>query len=90
MDQPTRIYTLIGTDGLPYASTTKGTIGDNRDTKTFGRLDCPAALRAIERGSYVRRRVFFADAETAAEAGYRPCGVCMPKSYRAWKDRCAP
>jgi len=29
--------------------------------------------------------VFFADAETAAAAGYRPCATCCPDRYRAWK-----
>jgi methylphosphotriester-DNA--protein-cysteine methyltransferase len=51
----------------------------------FGRLDCPAASRAIARGGYVKHRVFFADASIAAQAGYRPCGACMRDAYRAWK-----
>jgi methylphosphotriester-DNA--protein-cysteine methyltransferase len=42
-------------------------------------------LRAIARGGYVRHRVFFRDERTARAAGYRPCGVCMPEKYRAWK-----
>jgi methylphosphotriester-DNA--protein-cysteine methyltransferase len=79
-------YTLIGPKGLPYASTKKGTIGGHRRTKVFGRLDCSAALRAIDRGGYTRNRVFFADMVTAVKAGYRPCAVCMPDLYRAWKE----
>ena len=86
MDPPTGTYRLVGTDGRHDASPTKGTTGGNSGTRIFGRLDCPAALRAIERGGYVRQRVFFADPETAAQAGYRPCAVCMPDRYRAWKD----
>ena len=29
----------------------------------------------------------FADEDTAAAAGYRPCAVCLPAEYRQWKDR---
>ena len=36
-------------------------------------------------GYYVRHRVFFADEATAVAAGYRPCAICMPEAYRAWK-----
>jgi methylphosphotriester-DNA--protein-cysteine methyltransferase len=78
-------YTLIGADGKPRASARKGTIGGHRGTRIFGRLDCPAARRAIDRGGYVNYRVFFADVAIATRAGYRPCAVCMPDAYRAWK-----
>lgn len=79
-------YTLIGTDGKPYLSQEKGTLGGHRKNKIYGRLDCPSALRAIAKGRYVKNRVFFADEKTAAAAGYRPCAVCMPKEYAAWKN----
>ena len=79
------MFTLTGRDGLPYQSPVPGAWGGHRRTKIYGRLDCPAALRAIARGGYVRYRVFFADAETAAAAGYRPCATCCPDRYRAWK-----
>jgi methylphosphotriester-DNA--protein-cysteine methyltransferase len=29
--------------------------------------------------------VFFADEATAVAAGYRPCAVCLPERYAAWK-----
>jgi hypothetical protein len=83
MRGPARAYTLLGADGEPHASAEKGTIGGHRGTKIFGRLDCPAALRAIARGGYARHRVFFADVPTAVEARYRPCAACMPGAYRA-------
>jgi methylphosphotriester-DNA--protein-cysteine methyltransferase len=63
----------------------RGTIGGHRGTKIYGRLDCPSALRAIAKGGYVKYRVFFADEGDAVAAGYRPCAVCMPEGYRAWK-----
>jgi methylphosphotriester-DNA--protein-cysteine methyltransferase len=53
--------------------------------REFCRLDCPSALRAIARGGYVGDRVFFADEATAVAAGYRPCAVCLPGRYAAWK-----
>ena len=63
----------------------RGTIGGHRGTRIYGRLDCPSALRAIANGGYVKYRVFFADEADAVAAGYRPCAVCMPERYRAWK-----
>lgn len=80
-----KTYTLVGRDGKPYESPAPGTLGGHRRTKGYGRLDCPSALRWIGRGHYVRHRVFFADEETAIAAGYRPCAVCMPREYAAWK-----
>lgn len=74
---------------LPYRSTAKGQWGGHRRARIYGRLDCPAALRAIARGRYARYRVFFADESTAIAAGYRPCGVCCADRYREWKGaRC--
>jgi methylphosphotriester-DNA--protein-cysteine methyltransferase len=81
------MYTLIGADGRPYESDMPGTLGGYKPRKIYGRLDCPSALRYIAKGHYVRHRVFFADEATAVAAGYRPCAVCMPEAYRAWKTR---
>lgn len=80
-----KLYTLLGTDGHPCKSETLGFYGGNRRAKVYGRLDCPAAMRAIERGGYVVQRVFFADERTAITAGYRPCAVCLPHRYAGWK-----
>jgi methylphosphotriester-DNA--protein-cysteine methyltransferase len=81
-----KIYTLLGADGQPYQSATKGRWGGHRHSKIYGRLDCPTASRAIAGGGYVRYRVFFADEATAIAAGYRPCAACCPDRYRKWKD----
>jgi methylphosphotriester-DNA--protein-cysteine methyltransferase len=35
----------------------------------------------------VKHQVFFADEQTALAVGYRPCAVCMPGAYHAWKNR---
>jgi methylphosphotriester-DNA--protein-cysteine methyltransferase len=72
-------WMLIGPDGKPYASQAPGAFGGHRRSRVYGRLDCPAALRAIARGGYVANRVFFLNEAHARAAGYRPCGVCMRK-----------
>ena len=69
------------------ASPTPGQFGGHRRTRIYGRLDCPSARRAIAAGGYVPDRVFFADEQTAVAAGYRPCAVCLPGAYAAWKAR---
>ncbi|MFC4011661.1 Ada metal-binding domain-containing protein [Nonomuraea purpurea] len=78
-------YTLVGADGRSYASPMPGTLGGHRRARLYGRLDCPSALRAIARGGYIQHRVFFADAGDAVAAGYRPCAVCLPDAYQAWR-----
>jgi hypothetical protein len=87
---PTRTFTLVGPDGRPYQSPEPGSLGGHRGNKIYGHLDCRAALRAIDRGGYVQHRVFFPGEATAVAAGYRPCAVCMPAQYAAWKKRCLP
>jgi methylphosphotriester-DNA--protein-cysteine methyltransferase len=80
-----RTWMLLDAGGRAYASARPGTVGGHRGGRIYGRLDCPSALRAIARGGYVRDRVFFADEATAVAAGYRPCAVCMPQEYAAWR-----
>ena len=80
------VYTLTGADGKTYQSFEKGDWGGHRGSRIYGRLDCPAALRAIARGGYVKHRVFFEDEATAVAAGYRPCGTCCGDRYRTWKE----
>ena len=83
------MWKLLGADGKPYASGVRGALGGHRRTKIYGRLDCPAALRALTRktaaNGYLKQRVFFRDAATARAAGFRPCAVCLPEEYAAWK-----
>lgn len=82
-----KTYRLIGADGRPHDSATKGTLGGHRRSKIYGRLDCPGARRAIARGNtYEKSRVFFADEATAIAAGYRPCAVCLRDAYRKWRQ----
>lgn len=80
------MYKLIGADGKEYPSEEKGTLGGYKRMKIYGRLDCPSALRYIEKGQYIKHRVFFKDEATALKAGYRPCGVCMKEQYKEYKQ----
>ncbi|WHY88562.1 Ada metal-binding domain-containing protein [Neobacillus novalis] len=80
-----KTYTLMGADKKLYKSETPGTYGGNKKTKVYGRMDCPAALRAIAKWGYVKDRVFFADEQTAIEAGFRPCAACQREKYKIWK-----
>ncbi|MER7502179.1 Ada metal-binding domain-containing protein [Nonomuraea pusilla] len=86
MSGPVGTYTLVGPDGRPYPSREPGTLGGHRRARLYGRLDCPSALRALARGGYAGQRVFFPDAATARSAGYRPCSVCLPEEYAAWRS----
>ena len=82
-----KTFALIGPDGRPYLSDEPGSLGGHRRTRIYGRLDCRCALQAIARGGYVQHRVFFLDEATAVAAGYRPCAVCLPDNYAAWKQQ---
>jgi methylphosphotriester-DNA--protein-cysteine methyltransferase len=78
-------FRLVDARGRVVLREAPGSVGGHRRSRIFGRLDCPAALRALARGGYRQHRVFFADAATALAAGYRPCAVCMREDYRMWK-----
>ena len=80
-----KTYTLIGANGKPYQSATKGTLGGHRKDKIYGTLDCKGAARWIAKGLYIKNRVFFADEQTAIAAGYRPCFGCLRDKYKEWK-----
>lgn len=83
-------YRLLDADGTVRSSQTPGQLGGHRRSRIYGRLDCPAARRALARGGYRTHRVFFADEPTAVAAGYRPCAVCLPDAYRAWRAQRPP
>ena len=82
---PKKTWTLLGADRKPYQSDVPGSLGGHRGTRIYGQLTCRAANRAISRGGYVKDRVFFVDEATAKAACFRPCAVCMPLAYEAWK-----
>lgn len=80
-------YKLLDIKGNIYESDIPGKLGGNKKLKIYGRLDCPSAIRWIEKGYYIPNRVFFEDEEIAILAGYRPCAICMPEEYQKWKKR---
>ena len=80
------MFTLRDENNKKYQSETKGAFGGHKKLKIYGCLDCPNALRWIEKGYYTNHRVFFDSEDTAVKAGYRPCGCCMPEAYKAWKE----
>jgi len=85
-----KTYRLLGADGRFYESAAPGALGGRKGggkNNVYGRLDCRCANNAIARGTgtYEKLRVFFADEQTAIAAGFRPCGVCLPEEYAAWK-----
>lgn len=76
------MYKLLDKNNKEYLSETPGALGGNKRLKIYGKLDCPSALRHINRGFYIKQRVFFKDENTAISAGYRPCGACMRDNYK--------
>lgn len=80
-------YFLTNSNGHQELSEVPGAFGGHQRYKIYGRMDCSSANRHIANGKYIRRRVFFADEETAIAAGYRPCAICMRKEYKKWKDQ---
>ncbi len=81
-----KLFKLLDENGEQYLSDSPGTLGGHKKLKIYGRLDCPSANRWVEKGRYVKYRVFFADEKTAIRAGYRPCAICMPDKYKVWKE----
>ena len=57
------------------------TLGGYWPKKIYGTLSCRAGKRMK-----VEHRVFFKDEDEALREGYRPCGHCLPESYKRWKS----
>ena len=78
-------WLLISADGASVKSGVPGTLGGHRRSRIYGALTCRTAVGALRRGGYAEHRVFFADDSVAVAAGYRPCAVCLPDRYAAWR-----
>ena len=78
-------YIITNQNGKQELSPIPGTLGGHKKLKIYGRLNCPYANRHLAKGQYAKYRVFFKDEESAIDAGYRPCAVCMPDKYKEWK-----
>jgi len=55
-------------------------IGGYSKAKIYGTLKCSSGKRMK-----LENRVFFRDEQEAINAGYRPCGNCLPEKYKLWK-----
>lgn len=84
-DIKTKHYFLTDSDNMQYLSDEKGTLGGHWKLKIYGELNCKSANHYIDKGQYVRNRVFFKSESDAISAGYRPCAVCMREKYDLWK-----
>ena len=78
-------YFVTNESNRQVLSATPGSFGGHKKLKIYGRLDCPSARKHLAKGQYAKNRVFFLTEEIAADAGYRPCAICMPEEYRKWK-----
>jgi methylphosphotriester-DNA--protein-cysteine methyltransferase len=58
------------------------TFGGHRKLKIYGLLSCSSGKQMKP-----ENRVFFETEAAAIQAGYRPCGHCMPDAYRQWKAK---
>jgi len=55
--------------------------GGNLKLKIYGKLDCRSGKRMNK-----QNRIFFVSEKEAQLTGYRPCGICLKKAYKKWKD----
>lgn len=53
----------------------------NSKLKIYGKLSCTSGKRMKK-----EKRVFFQSPEEAAVQGFRPCGHCMRREYKKWKN----
>lgn len=55
--------------------------GGNRNLKIYGTLNCASGKRMKR-----ENRVFFVSEKEALQNGFRPCGHCMKREHKKWKD----
>ncbi len=65
-----------------FLETNHITMAGNRNLKIYGSLKCRSGKRMLS-----KNRVFFANEQDAVDNGYRPCGHCLPESYKTWKNK---
>ena len=56
-------------------------LAGNRRLKIFGTLRCASGKRMKK-----ENRVFFTSEKEALQHGYRPCGHCLAKKYKDWRN----
>ena len=55
--------------------------GGNKKLKIYGTLQCKSGKRMKK-----QNRIFFVSQNEAIKHNYRPCGQCMIKEYKTWKQ----
>jgi len=56
------------------------TLGGYKKAGIYGLLSCASGKQMK-----VVNRIFFRDEQEAVQAGYRPCGHCLPRQHKLWK-----
>lgn len=56
-------------------------MGGNLKLGIFGKLNCKSGKRMK-----IENRVFFENWQEARNQGFRPCGNCLNKEYKNWKN----
>lgn len=68
-----KLYGLIKNGKINFAG--------NKKLKIYGQLNCSSGKRMK-----IENRVFFESETEASQLNFRPCGHCMNKKYRQWKE----
>ncbi|MCF8325264.1 MAG: metal-binding protein [Leadbetterella sp.] len=56
-------------------------LGGNSKLKIYGKLNCKSGKRMKK-----QNRVFFSSEQEAIDHNFRPCGHCMNRKYKTWKN----
>jgi hypothetical protein len=56
-------------------------LGGNVKLNIYGTLHCRSGKRMKK-----ENRVFFRSPAEAIQGGFRPCGHCLPRDYKNWKN----
>lgn len=56
-------------------------LGGNLKLKIYGKLNCKSGKRIKK-----ENRVFFNSETEAVKRGFRPCGNCLARDYKKWKN----
>ncbi len=57
------------------------TFGGNLSLKIYGKLKCRSGKRMKK-----ENRIFFMSEQEAITQTFRPCGNCMTREYKKWKN----
>jgi hypothetical protein len=72
---------LSSVELLKMVTSNQLTLSGNIRLKIYGTLYCVSGRRMKK-----ENRLFFSNEVEAIQFGYRPCGHCLRKKYREWKN----